>query len=126
MELNKISKINFINRKISLEEIFNDLSRSYSITPSTIAAFGEESGEIMPPRTSKAIGIDYLLNYLNISKKDTVGIGNGINDVDMFQSVALKVAVKDADSRLKELADYITEKPMKDGLFKLFSYLDII
>lgn len=126
VELNQISKINFMNRKIPLEKIFDDLAENFSVTPSTIAAFGKGSGEIMPPRTSKAIGIDYLLDYLKVSKKNTIGIGNGSNDIDMFQAVGLKVAVKDADFRLKELADYITEKPMKDGIYKLFSDLDLI
>ncbi|WP_179447883.1 Cof-type HAD-IIB family hydrolase [Listeria monocytogenes] len=126
VEIEKISKINFINRKISLEKISSDLIDNFSITPSTIAAFGKGSGEIMPPHTSKKIGIDYLVSHLNILKSDTIGIGNGLNDIDMFRAVGLKVAVKDADPRLKEIADYIADKPMKDGIFKLFSWLEII
>ncbi|MFS0991649.1 Cof-type HAD-IIB family hydrolase [Enterococcus casseliflavus] len=122
----KIYKVNFINHKIPYVDILNDLYGDYSISPSTIAALGKNSGELMPPHTSKAQGIEKAIQELNIQKKHTIGIGNGINDISLFQGVETKVAVEDAAAELKEKADIITDRPMKNGIYNAFRLMNLI
>lgn len=122
----KISKINFFNKSIPFDTILTDLAKDYTISPSTIQAFGKNSGEVMPPRTSKRIGIEYVLQHLNRSKEDTIGIGNGSNDIEMFAGVATKIAVASADTELIKLADHVTAAPEAHGIYKAFEHYGLI
>lgn len=75
--------------------------------------------------TSKGLGIRKLLDYLNISKKETVGIGDGLNDLPMFENVGFKIAMGNAFDEVKELSDMITDNNNTDGvanaLIKIFN-----
>lgn len=122
----KISKINFFNKKIPFDTLLTDLAQDYTISPSTIQAFGKNSGEIMPPRTSKQIGIECVLQHLNRSKEDTIGIGNGSNDVPRFAGVHTKIAVSSADEELIKLADHVTAAPQDHGIYKAFEWYGLI
>lgn len=57
---------------------------------------------------SKGKAIKELLNYLNLSKENAIGFGDHVNDFDLFNEVGFKVAMGNANERLKEIADYIT------------------
>ena len=48
--------------------------------------------------TSKGKSIEYLLAYLHMDTKDAIAIGDGINDLSMFEVVGTKVAMGNADS----------------------------
>lgn len=65
---------------------------------------------------SKGNSIKILLNYLGLMKKDSIAIGDGINDLSMFEVVGTKVAMGNADSFLKENADYITLSNDENGV----------
>jgi HAD superfamily hydrolase (TIGR01484 family) len=52
----------------------------------------------------------------HISKKETIGLGDSGNDLPIFQSAGLRVAVENARPELKELADYIAPSVHEDGL----------
>ncbi|MHC5249285.1 HAD family hydrolase [Enterococcus sp. LJL90] len=90
-----------------------------------MAFLGKNSGEILPPRTSKQIGINFLLSYLQIDKINTVGIGNGSNDIDLFAAVEIKIAMKNSNPDLLKLATHITDTPNKDGIYKSFERFDL-
>jgi len=51
-----------------------------------------------------------------ITKEQTIGMGDGSNDIPLFQSVGLKVAVGNASADLLELADYIAPAQSEDAL----------
>lgn len=52
----------------------------------------------------------------NIAKRETIGLGDSGNDLPIFQSAGLKVAVENARHELKELADYIAPSVQENGL----------
>ncbi|MHC5372265.1 HAD family hydrolase [Enterococcus sp. LJL120] len=90
-----------------------------------MAFLGKNSGEILPPHTSKQLGIDFLLSYLEIDKINTVGIGNGSNDIDLFAAVEIKIAMENSNPNLLKLATYITDTPNKGGIYKAFEHFDL-
>ncbi len=65
--------------------------------------------DIMASNISKSSGINCVLNYFGISKEQSIGIGDGLNDLDLFGAVGLKIAMKNANPKLKENADIISE-----------------
>lgn len=59
--------------------------------------------------TTKGKAVKELRRLLNIKKDDIICFGDSINDIDMFQSCGIKVAMKNSIQELKQYADYITK-----------------
>lgn len=59
-------------------------------------------------RVSKGKAVRFLLKYFNIKKEDSLCIGDYSNDINMFKECGYKVAMKNASSDIKDMADYIT------------------
>lgn len=57
-----------------------------------------------------------LAQHLDIDRKETVAIGDSMNDISMIEAAALGVAVENADDRLKRHADLIVPSNNEDGL----------
>lgn len=51
-----------------------------------------------------------LLKYLNINIKNSAVIGDWYNDRSLFRTKALKIAMANAVSEIKEMSDHITER----------------
>lgn len=66
----------------------------------------------------KGIGIQHLIKNLGIEKEETIGFGDGINDLAMFRECGIGVAMGNAEQVLKNMADYITLKNDEDGVAK--------
>ena len=66
----------------------------------------------------KGHAINYLLNYLSISKDKAYAFGDGYNDLSMFNEVGHAIAMGNAVDSLKEKATYITDNIENDGIMK--------
>jgi Cof subfamily protein (haloacid dehalogenase superfamily) len=66
--------------------------------------------EIRNKNCSKGDGFIKLLKYLNISIKNSAVIGDWYNDRSLFRTKALKIAMANAVSEIKEMSDYITKR----------------
>lgn len=64
--------------------------------------------DIMRQGVTKASAIKTLAEHLGIKQEEIIAIGDGGNDVEMLQTAGLKIAMKNAKSSLKEIADIIT------------------
>lgn len=65
--------------------------------------------DIMANGVSKWNGITILAEYLQISYKDIITVGNYYNDIDMLRNAAVGIAVANSLESVKEEADFITE-----------------
>lgn len=64
----------------------------------------------------KEFGIKYIQKKLGIKKEEAIGVGDMPNDLPLFKSVGLKIAMGNAHEELKKEADYIAPSVEKDGL----------
>lgn len=64
--------------------------------------------EILPKGVQKGLALEKLVEYLDIDPKKTVAVGDYDNDVGMFKSAAIAVAVSNACQKAKDAADFIT------------------
>ncbi len=69
---------------------------------------------------TKEHAIAELLARLNVSRKDAIGVGDGHNDIHLFNAVDTKVAMGNAVKELKKTADLIIGSVQDDGLAKYF------
>ena len=72
--------------------------------------------DIMAPNTTKGDAIRNLSKYLKIDLSQTIAIGDGRNDIEMFETVGYKIAMKNAVKELYERADAITTTNNNEGV----------
>jgi len=91
-----------------LAELYGDRASIYRSEPFFI--------EVMPEGVDKAASLDKLVNALGLSQKDTIAVGDGFNDMSMIKYAGIGVAMKNAQDKVKEAADYITLSNDEDGV----------
>lgn len=67
---------------------------------------------------SKGKAIQWLLRYLHIDAKHVLAFGDNYNDVSMFKSVGISVAMANADPSVQEQADCVTKSNDENGVSK--------
>ncbi len=82
--------------------------------------------DVVPKGSSKSVGIDKILEYYGISLEDTMAFGDGGNDIQMLQHVAIGVAMGNAADDVKEAADYVTDSVDNDGVYKALRHFGVI
>jgi hypothetical protein len=78
---------------------------------------------VLPPNINKAVGLSAALNELNVSPRNTVGVGDAENDDALLSLCACGVAVANALPMLKHQADFITSKERGAGVIELIDQL---
>lgn len=109
-EINEMREVNIINR----HRFLYDKNYKYD---------GRVWIDITNVDISKKDAIIELLKFLNIDLKDSVRIGDDLNDLSMFLDEGLNVAVENAMPVLKEKADYITTSCEENGVAKMIEKL---
>ncbi len=71
------------------------------------------------PTVSKGNAMSGLCKFLKIDLKDTVAIGDKINDISMIKIAGLGVAMGNATENVKEVADFITTSNDENGVAKV-------
>ncbi|MBQ6335101.1 MAG: Cof-type HAD-IIB family hydrolase [Erysipelotrichaceae bacterium] len=82
--------------------------------------------DIVPKGISKTNGIDVICERYGISKDETLGIGDGENDIKMLKHCAIGIAMGNSYPALKECADYITDNIDEDGLYNALVHYGLI
>ncbi len=82
--------------------------------------------DISPIGGTKQNGIDQFLKYYDIDLSETMAFGDGGNDKQMLEHVAVSVAMGNANDELKQMADYITDDVDNDGIVKALQYYNLI
>lgn len=72
--------------------------------------------EINAVGATKGEGILRLAAHLGLRPEETMGFGDGGNDVTMIQMAGIGVAMGNAKDSLKEIADYVTLTNDEDGV----------
>lgn len=72
--------------------------------------------DIAPDGVSKASGLQIVARELGVAQEDTVGAGDGSNDMEMLEWVGHAIAMGQAGQKLKSVADVVTGSVVDDGL----------
>lgn len=65
---------------------------------------------------TKAMGIKALSDYYSIPHDETIGIGDGLNDISMIKYAKLGIAMANAHPEVIKAADYIAPSNEEDGV----------
>ena len=66
----------------------------------------------------KREGILKMMEYLKADPHEVVVFGDDLNDIDMFKGPWFKIAMGNAKEELKDIADYVTDTNINDGIKK--------
>lgn len=72
--------------------------------------------DIIPKNGGKAVGVQKMIEHLNLSKDQCMAFGDGGNDIEMLQYVGLGVAMGNANEDVKQVANYVTTDVDQDGI----------
>lgn len=118
LKLDKINKILLID--------YNDAEKITRVTKELQADFPDlfivKSTnffcEVCHKEATKGDGLKCVQKYFNISKEETLTIGDHNNDIDLLNAGGIKVAMGNATDELKKVADYVTDTIDNDGFVK--------
>ena len=72
--------------------------------------------EIPAQGCNKATGIKTVCDYFGADVKQSIAMGDSINDEDMIKFAGIGVAMGNADEYIKNIADYITSSCLDGGV----------
>lgn len=120
----------FISRHYSCEQVvlfcnnqkITDCVDYLSSLPNIIVNnFNERTDEYLMDincsSVSKGNSIVWLCKYLEIEMEDTIGFGDGDNDLSMFQVVGKSVVVGNASDKIRQISDDVSLKCEDSGVF---------
>lgn len=122
----KISQCSLISQSthamIKAEKLLNRIpeieikNRSHNLVDPTMPVEKYHYFDVSPKDVSKGNAIMLLCKYLNISTSDAIAIGDGINDLSMFQTVGLSIAMRNALDEVKKSCKLVTKDVDNDGV----------
>lgn len=86
----------------------------------------ESTMDVVAKGMSKAQGVKFFCDLLNVPLEDTYAFGDGLNDVEMLQIVGTGVAMGNAFPETKAVADYVTSSVNNNGIEEGLKYLGFI
>jgi Cof subfamily protein (haloacid dehalogenase superfamily) len=116
----RINKVSFLDSDTTLDEVRAEFSGRFTVIPATVPMFGPNSGELSLQGVHKAGGIELLTEHLGIDRADTLALGDGFNDLEMLEHVAVGIAMGNAPRAVQEIADDVTGTPDEDGVLTAF------
>jgi len=87
---------------------------------------GENFYELVPLEFSKASGIKYLIDHLDIPHENTYAIGDSTNDLSMLQYVKNSIAMGNSNPLLFDLVSFITKDIEADGISYALKHYNIV
>lgn len=82
--------------------------------------------DVIAKGTSKATGIETMIQVLGVKREDTVGFGDSLNDLEMMEYVGVGVAMGNGLPEVKAAADRVTADVTEDGIEKALKELEMI
>lgn len=98
------------------EKVVSILSSMDGISYTSTSGPSKLYMEMYSSHTSKGKALLYLTNHLGIEKKDIYCIGDGNNDLSMFEVAGFSMAVQNASNDLKQKANVIVPSNNQEGV----------
>ncbi len=87
---------------------------------------GHKDLHIVNSEATKEQAVAQLLVILGLNKDDAIGIGDGHNDLHLFNAVGHKVAMGNAIAELKDASDEVIGSVKDDGLATYLKSLSVV
>ncbi|WP_042349092.1 Cof-type HAD-IIB family hydrolase [Bacillus massiliigorillae] len=82
--------------------------------------------DVVPGGGSKAVGIQHFIERAGFEMKNVYAFGDGLNDIEMIQTVGTGIVMGNAEEELKPHADLLTTSVDDDGIYNALVKLGLI
>lgn len=120
-----VESVIYCNSPFEADEIQDMIGGSLRVMPASYKVPDPYSGEIIMSDINKAKGIEVVMQALGVKKEDTIGFGDGANDVEMLNFVGVGVAMGNSQQVAKDAADMVTDDLVDDGIYKAMRTLKL-
>ena len=87
---------------------------------------GLEGADVIAKESSKANGLKILCEYFHIPVSETYAFGDSMNDLEILQEAGTGIAMGNAVPKLKEVADYVTDRIDENGIYNACKHFRLI
>ena len=116
------TKLVVVGEESQMVEVQRRVRETFGLSLSIIKTFSHLC-EIGHPDGSKAQALSYLAGWLGVRQKETVAVGDSLNDVDMIQWAGLGVAMGNASQEVQDAADMVVKSTSDGGVVQLLEEL---
>ena len=120
------AKITVWRSPIPLEELATRIGPEIGALPSSLGLEGSGSGELHLRSVDKADGMRLAAEHLGIAMADTIGIGDGMNDLGMLRAAGTGIAIAGAPAEVQRAADMLAPPPEELGISAVLDRLGLL
>ena len=120
-----VEKLAYYESAVLVEDIQKELGDYFRVEGASYGSDTVNNGEVTCSGETKATGMARYLSYAGEVRENTIGVGDGPNDMEMLAFTGFAVAMGNAKQQIKTIADYITSDVDQDGLYKAFQHLKL-
>ena len=124
--LEEINKVSFLSSTLSYQEIADQYSNDFYMVKASWGVENTEAGEISNLGINKATAIHFLLDYLKLDSYETYGLGDSMNDIEMFNCVNHAIAMGNSRHGVKDYAEFVTKDVVDDGIEYALQHYQLI
>lgn len=103
-------------------DILDEMSKVFSTL--SILKWGDNGADVVPISSSKGLGIRKVIEHEHYDINNTYGIGDGMNDIQMFKNVKTAIVMGNANDEIKKYASFIADHVDNDGLAKVLQLIN--
>lgn len=85
-------------------------------TDLSLTTSGNEKLEISHADANKGNSLKMMADYFKVPLKNTIAIGDSMNDYPMFEAAEVGIAMANAREKLKEISTYLTKSNTDNGV----------
>jgi len=120
------AKISIWDSPTGIRELAELVGPGLRALPNSITGDAARSGELQNARIDKADGVALVARHLGIDIADTVGAGDGMNDVGMLEAVGTAIGIEGSPAPVLAPADIIVPGPSQHGLVEAFTRIGLL
>lgn len=119
-------KVSVFGSPIPVAELAEMIGPQVATVPNSVTGLHGHGGEIYLHDINKSVGMAQAAAHLGIAPADTIGIGDGWNDLEMLARAGTAVVIDGAPPDVLALADLVAAGPAEAGLARAFAELGLV
>lgn len=119
------AKIISLKADAHLDEIAQAIGPQVAAIQTSLEDLGRGAGELYMSHINKSVGMQLVLDHMGLEATDAVAVGDGANDIEMFERAGTRVGIAGGHPRILELADIVADGPDQAGLVAAFAKLGL-
>lgn len=120
------AKISVWDSPTGIDALAEQIGPGLRALPNSISGDSARSGELQNADVDKADGVAVVAAHLGLGLEDTVGAGDGMNDVGMLETVGTAIAIEGSPAPVLAPADIVVPGPARHGLVEAFERIGLI